>query len=134
MDILNMINNCSYNNLYIKKSSNSDHHRKIPGWTELVKPYSDKAKFWHQVWLSAGKPMNTTLHTIMKRTRNIYHMQIRKVRRAENKIKSMKLLEYSLDNNCDLFEELKKMRRVNCNFPSSIDSVKTNIPQHLGML
>ena len=31
----------------------------VPGWKSEVKPFRDTAYFWHQVWVSAGKPMNT---------------------------------------------------------------------------
>ena len=37
----------------------------IPGWTEEVKPFRDKAVFWHQIWQSCGCPVNTEVHKIM---------------------------------------------------------------------
>ena len=39
----------------------------VPGWSYPVKPFKDKAYFWHQVWNSAGKPLNSELHRIMKK-------------------------------------------------------------------
>ena len=58
-----------------------------PGFNERVKPFKETAYFWHSVWKSAGKPLNTQLHQIMKRTRNKYHMELKKVQksRANNK-------------------------------------------------
>ena len=50
----------------------------VPGWKSEVKPFRDTAFFWHQVWVSAGKPLNTELHRIMKKTRNTYHFHYRK--------------------------------------------------------
>ena len=47
---------------------------KIPEWKEDVEPLKENAHFWHSVWLSAGKPINCHLHTIMKKTRNQYHL------------------------------------------------------------
>ena len=32
------------------------------GWKEFVEPFQDKAKFWHAIWMSAGRPLNTELH------------------------------------------------------------------------
>ena len=29
---------------------------KISGWNEYIKPYANESKFWHQLWLSAGRP------------------------------------------------------------------------------
>ena len=40
-----------------------------PGWLGEVKPFRDKAYFWHQIWKSAGRPINTQLHDIVKRNR-----------------------------------------------------------------
>ena len=54
----------------------------IAGWKDDLKPYKDAALFWHAVWISAEKPINNELHKIMKRTRNIYHLQIRKCKKA----------------------------------------------------
>ena len=51
-----------------KPSTNS---KPISGWIQSVKPFKDTAYFWHQVWVSAGRPINTQLHKIMKRTRNV---------------------------------------------------------------
>ena len=45
----------------------------VPGWKELVKPLCEDAKFWHSVWVSAGKPRQGDLHSAMAKSRNIYH-------------------------------------------------------------
>ena len=55
----------------------------VPGWKSEVKPFRDTAFFWHQVWVSAGKPLNTELHRIMKKTRNTYHFHYRKCKKSE---------------------------------------------------
>ena len=60
-----------------------------PGWLDEVKQYKETAYFWHQVWRSAGRPLNTELHSIMKKTRNIYHYQYKKCRKAEEQIKKI---------------------------------------------
>ena len=54
----------------------------IPGWFEEVKPFRDDAFFWHQIWKSCGRPMNTELHKVMKHSRNTYHYQFRKCKKA----------------------------------------------------
>ena len=53
------------------KRQNISSAKVVPGWSDLVKPFCDDAKFWHAIWLSAGKPINTELHQIMKRSKNI---------------------------------------------------------------
>ena len=42
-------------------------------WNAAIQPFKDKAMFWHAIWVSAGRPMNTQLHHLMKKTRNVYH-------------------------------------------------------------
>ena len=51
----------------------SPHRKETPGWKEHVQPYRGQARFWHSIWLSAGKPMNCELHNIMCRTRNCHN-------------------------------------------------------------
>jgi hypothetical protein len=63
-----------------------------PGWKSDVKHFRDNAFFWHQVWESCGRPINTEVHRVMKRTRNVYHYQYRKCKNAEERIKRDKLL------------------------------------------
>ena len=93
----------------------------VPGWSEVVKPFSDGAKFWHAIWMSAGKPQNTTLHQIMKRTLNSYHYAIRRCKRASENIKKDKLLNACIVGKNNIFDELHKMRRVKNSIPTSID-------------
>ena len=58
--------------------------KKTAGWKEFVEPYQDNAHFWHSVWMSAGKPVNTELHRIMKQSKNKFHYQIRRCKRIES--------------------------------------------------
>ena len=95
----------------------------VPGWSARVKPYRETAYFWHQVWLSCGKPINNEVHKIMKRTKNIYHYEIRKVKKAKDTIKKNKLLDACLNNGGDLFKEIKAMRRRPQPVANSIDGV-----------
>ena len=103
-----------------------------PGWLSEVKPFRDKAYFWHQVWKSAGKPLNTQLHTIMKRTRNLYHYQYKKCRKSEDRIRKNKLLSACLGEGGDLFKEIKALRKAPQTVASSIDGVSDTIPDHFG--
>ena len=77
--------------LPVIKPKSSQQKQPRPGWLDQVKPYRDNAHFWNQVWKSAGKPLNTVLHGIMKRSRNVYHYQYRKCEKSEELIKKNKL-------------------------------------------
>ena len=71
----------------------SNKRKIVPGWKSEVKPFRDTAYFWHQIWVSAGKPLNTELHRIMKKTRNTYHFHYRKCKKSEQLIVKNKLLD-----------------------------------------
>ena len=68
----------------IPLSQNNSHEKKyhdyvISGWNEYVKPFREDAKFWHSIWVSLGKPLNSEVFHIMKRTRNRFHFVVRKI-------------------------------------------------------
>ena len=75
-----------------------------------MKSFREEAMFWHSLWISAGKPINNTLHNVMKKTRNVYHYQIRKCRKAVEALKRDKLLNACINGEGDIFNELKKLR------------------------
>ena len=82
----------------------------IPGWNQVVKPFKDKAYFWHQIWASMGRPINCEIHRVMKSSRNRYHYELKKCRKAEDKVRSSKLLEACLNGDCDIFKQIKTIR------------------------
>ena len=86
----------------------------IPKWDEEISPYKEDAYFWHSVWTSAGKPLNNNLHMIMKRTRNAYHLKIRKNKRMLHRIKKNAMLQACLTNNGNLFAEIRRQRKCIC--------------------
>ena len=102
----------------------------MPGWNESVKPLRETAYFWHQIWQSAGRPINTELHQIMKKTRNIFHMAAKKCRRAEEKIKKNKLLQACISGEGNIFQEIKAMRKTKQLVANSIDGETDNIAEH----
>ena len=102
----------------------------IPRWNEDIEPYRQDALFWHAVWLSAGRPINSELHNVMKRTRNMYHLHIRKNKRVLDKMKSNRLLEACLNNQNGIFKEIKIMRNNKQSFPNNLDGKDENIPQY----
>lgn len=82
------------------------------------------------VWLSAGKPQQGQLFMLMKKTRNVYHLQIRKMKRIQNLAKRNNLLDSCINSNGKLFEEIKAQRRCKQSTPTSIDGCKDDIPGH----
>ena len=104
--------------------------RAVPGWRRDVKPFRDSAYFWHQVWCSAGRPINNELHRIMKRSRNIYHYHFRKCKKAEGTIVKNKLLDACINGGGDIFKEIKKLRATKPTVAASMDGVQNNIAGH----
>ena len=82
------------------------------GLRSQVQPVKDTAYVCHSVWKSAGRPLDCQLHTIMKRTRNRYHMEFKKCQKAEKSIKKSKILEACLNGQAELFKEIKAMRKT----------------------
>ena len=52
---------------------------------------------------------------------NIFHLVLRKCRKSEDKIKSNKLLEACLNNDKNIFDEIKNLRKCNTDVVNSID-------------
>ena len=102
----------------------------IMDWKKTVQPFRENAMFWHAVWISAGRTINTALHQVMKRTRNIYHYQIRKARRMTECIRKNTLLDACINNNGDIFKEIRKLRRTQPTVSSVIDGNNINIESH----
>ena len=110
-------------------SSNSGCSGSIrPGWVEEVQPFRDTAYFWHQIWQSCSRPINTQVQNIMKKTRNQYHYHYKKCKKAEQKLKKNKLLNACLGEGGDLFHEIKLLRQSAPVVATFIDGVTKKHP------
>ena len=70
----------------------------------------------------------------MKRTRNIYHSELKKCQRAEKTIKKTKLLDACLNGDGNLFKEIKKIRKTKVVVADKIDGVTEDIPSHFASI
>ena len=113
-----------------KEGGSNKGSKVTPGFREQVQPSKDTAHIWHAVWKSAGRPVNTQLHKIMKSTKNQYHKNFKQCQRSEAKTKRSKLLDACLNGNGDLFQEIKSLRRSKTVCADSNDGVKEDIPGH----
>ena len=131
IEVLGSIEVKAFENLPVSSSSSRQKRKPKPGWSDLVKPYRDTAHFWSQVWKSAGRPINTVLHSVMKRSRNVYHYQYKKCQKAEKAIRNNKLLDACVNGDGDLFEQIKLLRKTSTTFPASMDGEQGDkIPKH----
>ena len=76
-----------------------------------MKLLKDSADFWHFIWISSGKPLKTITHSIMKKTKNKYHHQVRRCRRSANYIANFRIAENTLRDDGYLFKELTQARK-----------------------
>ena len=107
MDILHLMEKVATERLPTpKRRKDNDISKNIPRWNENIQPFRDNALFWNAIRISAGKPLNTELHKIMKHTRNIYHAHIRKNKRMLDKIKRNALLNACLNGKNGIFCEI----------------------------
>ena len=102
---------------------------KIPRWKEDISPLKEAAFFWKAIWISAGKPINTSLHSVMKNARNKYHLQIRRNKRMLDTMKRNQLLQECIKGDSGLFNAIKRMRKCSSSTPNRIDGETNDIPQ-----
>ena len=96
----------------------------LPSWHEYIKPLRDDMNFWHSVWVSADKPINTTLHQIYRNVRHKYHYAIRKSKVQPQKSKNDNFIKAASEGKInDILKELKKQRKPNSNFASTVDNI-----------
>lgn len=131
LDLLQCVERAADEHLPKPKKSNSENSMKIPNWKSEIEPFKEKSQFWHAVWESAGRPVNCELHRIMKRTRNIYHLHIRKNKRLLERLKKNSLMTACIDNKIDFFDAIKRQRRCKKTQVTSMDGHTEDIPEHL---
>ena len=107
--IVSSIDSAVHANIPLSKPNASNSVK--PGWSVLVKPFQDDAKFWHAIWISLGKPLNCQIYNVMKHTRNQYHYAVRRVKNNASKIEQDNMLVSFLDGKApDLIKKLKSHR------------------------
>ena len=128
--ILKMIKSTSDSFIPFSGQKHNGNKSPIFIWREEIQPYKEKALFWHAIWQSAGRPVNTELHRIMKRTRNVYHLHIRKNKKMAQTLKRNALLEACVSNKGDIFGMIEEQRKAAPTVSTMIDVVNTNIDSH----
>ena len=134
LDVLDHIDKLSIECLSPKLSHRRKKEHPIAFWNSEVEPFKKDAQFWHSIWISAGRPLNTELHRIMKRTRNVYHLQIRKCKKAADTLRRNALLDTCINGKGNIFSEIRKMRKSPRSAVNSIDGVSKDIPEHFASI
>ena len=63
----------------------------------------------------------------MKRTRNAYHIQIRKNKKFAENLQRNAFFQACLDNKCNIFSLIRKEREATNSIPTVIDGVSRHI-------
>ena len=134
MNILETIDKTSTAHLTRKTSQIRKKKEPIALWQTDIEPFKRDAQFWHSVWISAGRPMNNELNRLMKRTRNIYHLQIRNSKKAADALKRNRLLDACINGKGNIYTEIRKMRKCPGSVVKTIDGVSTDIPDHFASI
>ena len=97
----------------------------IPGWNDNVEHYFRVALFWHNQWVSNGRPEEGIFATIRRETRAQYHKARKFVIKNKDIIQSEKLAE-SLANDLPkvFWKNVKKNRKNNKSLPSKVDDMQ----------
>ena len=108
----------------------------IAGWTEFIKPYADESKFWHNIWISAGKPSEGALMDAMKQSKHQYKYAIRRLKKAGDSIQNDKFVSSILRGGVNIFSEIKKFRGKGSSCSSRIDDEvgSKNISDHFARI
>ena len=93
----------------------------IPGWNQYVKPYAEESQFWHSLWSSAGKPCSGDLFLMMKSKKHQYKYAVRKLKRCVNIVNNDKLLQTLLQDEKDIYNQVRKLRKKKSCLSSQID-------------
>jgi hypothetical protein len=100
--------------------------KRIPYWSDRIKPLKDDAIFWNNIWLQCNKPDNGIIYELMKKTKHAYHYGARKIKRQTEQLRRCKMAEAIHNNRSrDFWSEVKKVNSSNAKCPLNVKD-KTN--------
>ena len=108
--------------------SNKVSNQRFPGWNEYCKDKRKDALNWHNIWKDNGRPRHGYIANMRRKSRSDYHRIVKICRKKENTIRSERMAQSLLDNNCRQFwNEVRVMRGGGVTKPpSQVDNVTGN--------
>ena len=94
---------------------NKKKNKKDPGWSQLIKPYKESADTWRDIWVANNRSHDTLIYPIYKRTQNLYHLQVRRLKKMNTVLEDINILKGNNTNNNDLINLIKKKRKTKSN-------------------
>ena len=100
--------------------------RGMPGWNQYVKPYKEDSIFWHNMWISAGRPQVGQLTENRKFSKYKYKWAIKQVKRNKDKILSEKTaLQIENKSFNEFWSTIKKISGQNKSVANVVDDKYT---------
>ena len=119
-----IINACINASDHIPSSKCKAKYSVIPGWNDTVKPYKDRALFWHYMWKENEKPKTGVIADIRRKTRKEYHSA---VKRAVNVSKNTRALKFAhkfiARDRRDFWKDVRKTFGSKKSLPCMVDNV-----------
>ena len=109
----------------------------LPGWNQFIKPLPEDMNFWHSVWVSAGRPINTVLRKVYKNVRNQYRYAVRKIKQHKKAMKDNNYLLAAANGKInDILKDLRNQRKPKAYLPNAIDKITDpqEISNHFGSI
>ena len=95
--------------------------RNRPKWYEEVIPYKDDYIWWHNQWITSGRPTEGIVYEYMRDSKRQLAYANRRNNRKERQTRMEKMAEaISVNRTRDFFKEVKKLDPKD-NRPSSVD-------------
>lgn len=87
------------------------------GWNNEVNEHKQRAIFWHNLWKENGKPRNGVVADIRRRTRALYHLEVKKVKKNQDRISANNLASKK-----NVWAEVKKIKGSSNSVPNTMDN------------
>ena len=98
--------------------------KSTPGWSDYINPIKEDMNFWFNLWNSAGRPQNTTIHNIYRNVRHQYHYAIRKLKNHEKDIQNQNYINAAVNGKInDVLKDLKRQRKPVSNLSPKVDNI-----------
>ena len=81
----------------------------LPNWNTVISPLKKDSKFWHAIWISAGRPSKGGLYQVMCYVRAKYHRAVKQAKREVGRFKAENLINAAEYGNSVWVEELQKI-------------------------
>ena len=95
--------------------------RGIPGLSQLIRPYKEKALFWHGLWIMNGRPQHGVVADMRRHTQALYHKAIKRVKAMESSLRYSNMAnKFECGEMKEFWSDVMKMRGKGSDIPSNV--------------